>query len=241
MIIATGIIMMVLIYQRRQVQYVSEKEQLRVAFEKEILGTQIEIQEQTLQHISRELHDNLGQVASLIKINLTTINVANAEQAIAKIENTKNLTRQLITDIKALSVNLNGDRLLQDGLAKALEYEIEQLNRTGQFTANFSLEGLVPEINKDQAIILYRMSQEVLNNIVKHSGAQQIKLAVVTAGNLFTLSFSDDGVGFNVAEKMNGNGAGLRNLHGRAKLINAVLTIVSEPGNGTNIVIELPL
>ena len=85
------------------------------------------------------------------------------------------------------------------------------------------------------------MSQEVLNNMVKHSGAQEIGLAVSVTHNLLILIFSDNGVGFNVTEKMNCNGAGLRNLQSRAKLINAKLNIESLPMKGTKVEIEFPL
>ena len=73
LIIAIGIIMLVLVYQKIQVQYLKENENLKIRFEKELLKWQMEIQEQTLGHLSRELHDNLGQVASLIKINLILV------------------------------------------------------------------------------------------------------------------------------------------------------------------------
>ena len=241
LVIATGIIMLVLVYQKRQVQYLSEKEQLKVQFEKELFQSQIEIQEQTLRHISRELHDNLGQVASLIKINLNTLQLADTEKASEKIEDTKHLTRQLIADIKALSVSMGSDRIVQTGLAKAIETEVERLNKTGEFTATYGLQGAMPAIDNDKAVILYRMAQEVLNNIIKHSKAKQINVLLQVSKNLFTLAFSDDGVGFNAAEKLNSSGAGLRNLTSRALLINAQLTIRSTAENGTNITIELPV
>lgn len=240
-VIATGVIMLVLVYQKRQVQYFREKEQLKVAFEKEHLKTQIEIQEQTLQHLSRELHDNFGQVASLIKINLNTIQLSSPEKAQEKIEATKDLTRQLIADIKSLSVSLGSDWLAQVGLVKSLETEVERLNKTGEFTASFEVIGEIPSLNNDKLVILYRMAQEVLNNMVKHSQAKQIKILLHASGNLFILAFSDNGTGFDVDEKMKASGAGLRNLNNRALLINAQLHIQSLPGQGTTITISLPL
>lgn len=239
MIIAAGIIMLVLIYQKKQVQYISEKNQLKINFEKEILASQAEIQEQTLQHVSRELHDNLGQVASLIKINLNTIKLSETEKAVEKIENTKELVRQLISDIKALSISMDGDRIVQIGLAKAIETDVGYLNKTGQFDARFFLEGTMPAIENDRVLIIYRMAQEVLNNSVKHSRAKQIDVTLRVRENLLTLAFNDNGVGFDTEEK-NIFGAGLRNLTSRALLINAQLKIRSSIENGTNIIIDLP-
>ncbi|MEO6354972.1 MAG: ATP-binding protein [Ferruginibacter sp.] len=226
-----------LIYRKNQNAKEIQIEKLKET----LLQSQIEIQEQTLQHISRELHDNLGQVASLIKINLNTLQLNNIPKTTEKIEATKELTRQLIADIKSLSVSLGSDRIAQAGLVKALETEVDRLNKTGQFTALFALEGTMPLIDNDKAVILYRMAQEILNNMVKHSHATQINIFLHASENLFKLQFNDDGVGFNAAEKLNGSGAGLRNLTSRALLIHATLQILSSAENGTSIIIEMPL
>ena len=234
-------ILSIIRYRRKTSLYREEKQLLQSQFSQTLLQSQIEIQEQTLQNISRELHDNLGQVASLIKINLTTLKLNEPEKAVEKIEDTKELTRQLIADIKSLSVSLGSDRIAQIGLVNAIETEVERLNKTGEFIASCSLEGAMPDIDADKALIIYRMAQEVLNNMVKHSEAKHINIMLHAKENVFILAFSDDGIGFNVEEKVNASGAGLRNLTNRALLINAQLHLKSLPGNGTTITIQLPL
>ena len=241
LLITAFVILFLFLYQKKYYQHKKEKAQLQSLFAQSLLQSQIEIQEQTLQHIGRELHDNLGQVASLIKINLNTLQLSNADAATEKIEYTKELTRQLITDIKSLSVSLGSDRITETGLYKAIETEVDRINKTGLFTATYTLQGRLPDIDKDKAVILYRMVQEVLNNMVKHSKASQIDISICTNDNLFILAFKDDGMGFNVEEKMNASGAGLKNLKTRALLINAQLHIQSSPGAGTQVTIELPL
>jgi signal transduction histidine kinase len=228
-------------YQKKQKIHLLEKQQLRSAFAQTLLQSQLEIQEQTLKRVSWELHDNLGQVASIIKINLNTMQLADTAKAAEKIESTKELTRQLIYDIKALSVSLGSDRLKQAGLPRVLQTEVDRLNKTGEFTASFTQEGIMPFIDDDKAVILYRMAQEILNNMVKHSGAINIKLDLTIKGNLFTLAFTDDGAGFDVAAKIESGGAGLKNLYNRAKLINATLNISSNPGRGTYTSIQTTL
>jgi signal transduction histidine kinase len=225
------------LYEKRKKKHLLDRNN----FNNILLSSQIEIQEQTLQHLSRELHDNLGQVASLIKINLTTLQLSDTAKASEKVEATKELTRQLIADIKSLSVSLGSDRLAQTGLAKAIETEVERLNKTGEFIATCELQGAMPDIDADKTLILYRMAQEVLNNMVKHSEARHINILLHVNENVFILAFSDDGIGFNAEEKITASGAGLRNLQSRALLINAQLHIESVPGNGTCITIGLPL
>ena len=235
------IILLSILYSKKQTRNRKERERIQSQFAQTLLQSQLEIQEQTLQHISHELHDNLGQVASLIKINLNTLNLDDTKKAAEKIETTKEITRQLIADLKSLSVSLGADRIARGGLAKAIETEIERLNKTGQFTASLTQEDNIPAIDNDKAVILYRMAQEILNNMVKHSGARQITVLLNASGNLFTLAFHDDGIGFDIEDKKNSGGAGLQNLQNRARLINAQLTIRSTPGNGTSVMIELPL
>lgn len=241
LLVAFFLVLFVLYFFKKKKQILLEKELLKKTFTENLLQSQLEIQEQTLRHISYELHDNLGQVASLIKINLNTLQLNDSFKASEKIEITKDLTRQLISDLKSLSVSLNADRITRQGLVKALETEVERLNKTGQFTATLIQESDIPSVNNDTAVIVYRMAQEILNNAIKHSGAKQIKVSFHASKNLFTLAVTDDGVGFNVEEKMNGGGAGLHNLQNRARLINAQLIIQSTPQNGTTISIELPI
>jgi signal transduction histidine kinase len=241
LILGAFIIFLSILYSKKQMRNKKERERIQSQFAQTLLQSQLEIQEQTLQHISHELHDNLGQVASLIKINLTTLQLDDTTKATEKIETTKDLTRQLIADLKSLSVSLGADRIAQTGLIKALETDVDRLNKTGQFTASLTQEGNIPVLDNDKAIILYRMAQEILNNMVKHSGARQITVLLKASGNLFTLAFSDDGIGFDIEEKKNSGGSGLLNLQNRAKLISAQLILQSTPGNGTSITIKLPL
>ncbi len=217
-----------------------ENESLKAQFSQTLLQSQLEIQEQTLRHISYELHDNLGQVASLIKINLNTLQFADINKATEKVESTKDLTRQLIADLKSLSVSLGSDHLSRTGLVKALEIEIERLNKTEQFVATFNNGTGEIDIPDDKAIILYRMVQEILNNSVKHSQAKHINLIIHNQENKFILAIKDDGIGFNIDEAGRNTSAGLKNLQNRAHLINATLNFYSSLGKGTEVIIELP-
>lgn len=239
LVLVVSFIIFLISYFKKFYKEQVERKKLEFFYKQEIQNSQLEIQEQTLLHISHELHDNLGQIASLIKINLNTIPLNDIPKAQQRIEDTKELTRQLITDLKALSVSLGGDRISQMGLARALEIEVERLNKTEEFKASFIQEGLLPVLGTDKATILYRMAQECINNMVKHSLAKKINVFLKTNENLVTLVLSDDGVGFNVDEQMQTIGAGLKNLQNRAKLINAELSIISTPGNGSTVNIQL--
>ena len=239
MALVSFIIVFIVFYQRRRRTYINELIEVKAKFQQTLLQAQLEIKEQTLQHIGYELHDNLGQVASLIKINLNTLQLDDLVKAGQKIEDTKELVRQLITDLKSLSVSLNSERVSQLGIDKGLENEVERLNKTGQFEIAMDQEGTIPLLDASTTIILYRMSQEIINNIIKHSGAKRIVVSLKATAKLLILAFSDDGVGFDKEEKVKSGGSGLMNLQSRAKLINAQLLIKSSPGSGTVVSIEL--
>ncbi|MCC6289721.1 MAG: sensor histidine kinase [Chitinophagaceae bacterium] len=240
LLLGTFILFLSILFSNKQIKNKKERAELQSQFSQTLLQSQLEIQDQTLQHISHELHDNIGQIASLIKINLNTIQLENVGKAQQKIEDTKELIRQLITDLKGLSVRLNSDRITQFGLIKTLQAEADRINKTGAFSANFASNGADPTLAPEKSIILYRMIQEIINNIIKHSEAKHIDIKLNAAENLFTLVFTDDGIGFNVEEKLTNGGAGLLNLQNRAKLINAQLTIQSTPESGSVFTIEMP-
>ena len=227
-------------YRKRK----KENETLRVQFSEQLLKSQLEIQEQTLQYVSRELHDNIGQMASLIKINLNTMQLQHQEVAEQKLANTKDLIRQLITDLKLLSTSLSSDKITKVGLMQALQNESEKIERTGICKVQFIQHNDVPAVPGEKAIIIYRMVQEILNNTLKHSEATQILLNVHYAKNKFTLIVTDNGKGFDVDHKMNDisePGNGLINMQKRAKVINATLALTSAIGQGTETKISMAL
>jgi two-component system NarL family sensor kinase len=239
-LLVTFIVAFILYYQKRRNAHVSEMNSIKVKFQQTLLESQLEIKEQTLQHIAGELHDNIGQIASLIKINLHTLPL-NDPKAIVKIEDTKELVRQLIGDLKLLTKNLSGDRVSQLGIAKCIEIDVGRLNKTSLFEASLLQEGTMPVVDGNTAVILYRMVQEIINNAVKHSDAKHIDIVLRSSENLLALVCTDDGKGFDQEEKIRSGGAGLINLQNRAKLINARLFIESSPEAGTTVSIELPL
>src|SRR5450432_2905115 len=156
LIVAIGIIMLVLVYQKKQLQYLRDKEQLRVTFEKEILESKLEIQEQTLKNISQEIHDNIGQVLSLAKLNINTMSDATPEALQDKINDSKHLITKAIQDLRDLSKSLNTDYVTELGLSRSIEYELEMIKKTGSYEIQFGIEGKTYRLEPQQELILFR-------------------------------------------------------------------------------------
>lgn len=226
--------------KEKQNNFIINEKELKSHFSETLLQTQLEIKEETLNHIGQELHDNLGQIASLIKIHLNTLQLSDPQKASEKIEDTKELVRQLILDIKSLSLSLGTNKIQQIGLAKAIRIEVQRLKKLDQFTISYSGVEEIMGLDAGKATILYRMFQESCNNIIKHSQAKHIHVLLTVSNNLLTLVINDDGIGFE-PDLLEGNGSGVDNLKNRAQLIKSNLTISSKPNKGTTISIILPL
>lgn len=244
-IVAIGIIVMVLVYQKKQLQYIGEKKQLKDTFEKEILESKLEIQEQTLKNISQEIHDNIGQVLSLVKLNINTMNHKEPELLQDKIADSRKLITKVIQDLRDLSRSLNTDYIMESGLSKAVEYELSMIKKSGEFQVTFDTEGNQYRLENQQELILFRIVQEALHNIIKHSKATKIGVSILFEPGLFTLKISDNGIGFDASQLENDNynnfGLGIRNMYSRAKIINTSFKLTSTIDEGTVITITLPM
>ena len=233
------------IYHKRYRRHLLEKEQLRISYERELLKTQLEIREQTFKNISQEIHDNIGQVLSLAKLNLSTMDpgLPDLEQ---KINDSKKLVSQAIRDLRNLSHGLNTDYISDLGLLRAIEHELESIRKTGGYATELITEGTVYSIDKQSELIIFRIIQESLNNIVKHAASQKIIIYLRYRPEELVLSIRDDGKGFDLtplSEPSNFNasfGLGIKNMHNRARLIGAGFLISSTLEEGTCVMITVP-
>jgi len=227
----------------RKKKFIEEKQIMQSEFKNELLQTQLEIQEQTLKNISQEIHDNIGQALSLAKLNLNTMPPTNDEALQQKIVNSKELVSKAITDLRDLSRSLDTDYVQEMGLQRAIEYELEMIRKTGTVETNMVVEGAMFRLQKQNELILFRIVQETLNNILKHASARSINVNIDYSATAFTLIIKDDGKGVNLQplddEKSN-FGLGIRNMHSRAKLIGADFNLSSSIGEGTEVKIILP-
>lgn len=234
-----------LIFKRRQFLNKRERENLQFLYQKEILRTQLEIQEQTLKNISQEIHDNVGQVLSLAKLNLNMMDVSRPELLRGKIDNTLSQVTKAINDLRDLSKSFNTDNINALGLIKAIANELEIINKTDSHKTEFRITGKSQQLEPQKELILFRVVQEALHNIIKHAGAKMIKVQADYRDAILELCMADDGKGFDLAslnQQGNNNfGLGIRNMHNRAKMIGADFSMSSTVGNGTMVKIIVPL
>jgi signal transduction histidine kinase len=197
-----------------------------------------QIQERTFETISQEIHDNIGQLLSLAKLNLNTTDVNTPSIAQEKIEHSKELISKSITALRDLSKSLNSELIKEIGLSKSIQRELSLLSRSGQYHTSFIEKGTPYQLSKQKELVLFRIFQETLNNIIKHSNARTVNVQMKYENKSFELAIADDGVGFSLPTP--GNGLGIRNMQNRACLIGAELEFRSAVGQGTVISIVLP-
>ncbi|MGZ3814950.1 MAG: sensor histidine kinase [Mucilaginibacter sp.] len=236
------LLLYVFIYNRRKKRHIEEKAQMKLIFDAELIKTQMEIQEQTMQTIGADLHDNIGQLLSLTSITLSSVELDNRAKAQQKIDAARDLTLQSIKEMRLLGKLLQGEQLIGMGLDEAIRYEINWIEKAGKYEVNYTLKGEAPDKNNaDKDLILFRILQEVLNNIIKHSNATQVDIKLEYKTAAIDLQVIDNGAGFDLYEMPEGQkGMGLRNIQKRAEIVGGEVFIQSQPGQGTCIDIFIP-
>lgn len=207
-------------------------------FQKALNSTIIETQEQVLNNISQDLHDDAGQ--QLTYINLVVENLKFDRPEIAgSLAPLSESVQMLSNSIRSISHSLNNQLIMQEDLVKAIEAETERLKNNSSVTISFKAKGKHKKaFGNNEKIVVYRIFQETLNNIFKHSNASAIDITLTT-DPFFELSVSDNGKGFDTGSvQKSASGLGLQNIIKRAEIINFKVIIDSVPGRGTTIILS---
>ena len=209
--------------------------------EQELLKTKLEIQEQTLNNISAEIHDNIGQTLSFIKLNINTIDLYAPDAAQKKLLESKTLLSKVIQDLRDLAKTFNTDFISKTGLAKGLDQQLLFLKKTDLYETILSVNGEEVKYESHRELVIFRIVQELLNNVVKHAEASEIKITMDYLSDKLKITIQDNGKGFDIQQQqLTGNkGLGLSNIHNRIRLIKGQVFYESKPGKGTNVIIEL--
>ncbi len=236
-ILSIGSIQFTLLFYRQR--NLRKKEEER--FQQELLHTRLEIQEQTLKHLSVEIHDNIGQTLSLVKLNLAMIETTALQGSETRISDSHELVSKAIQDLRDLSKSLNTDYISEKGLLRSIAYELEMIGRTGAVKTQFEISGEPVKLGKQKELILFRIVQESLNNCMKHAEANNIRVSVRFGPEKLTLSVQDDGKGFDSSSLSRENtGLGISSLQNRAAMIGAECKITGLLSKGTEVLILLP-
>ncbi|MBM3159450.1 MAG: hypothetical protein FJZ69_06805 [Bacteroidetes bacterium] len=197
---------------------------------------QIAIQEESYQQISSELHDNACQTILLAIINLHRIEKNNPA---IKINDTIELLEETLREIHQLSRSLNGELILSIGLYAALEKQLDRMRNACGMQTSFLIQGKEQHLNDEMELIIYRIVQEALNNILKHAKATRVDIIMNFLEHELCVKIIDNGRGFNQAARKV-ESAGLRNMNFRAASLHGKLNIDSSPNQGCCLTLQIP-
>lgn len=238
-LVLTGMLVFILLfYQKRKFQNFQRISSMEKHFNETLLQTQLEIQEQTFKNISQEIHDNIGQTLSFIKLNMNFVDLDKKIAAEENLAESKQLLTKAIQDLRDLAKMLNTDFIKDAGLVNAIEMQLSILKKMDEYTVTSSVIGKSERYPLQNELVVFRIVQELLNNIVKHSGASKIDVAINYQPARLMITVRDNGNGFDVNDQQ--AGLGLRNMHDRVDMISGTLEIISSPGKGTTACIVLP-
>ncbi|SHM35661.1 Histidine kinase-, DNA gyrase B-, and HSP90-like ATPase [Cyclobacterium lianum] len=230
-IMAVFIITIVVIHRQRQIKNRHKIQILKADYENTILNAEKEIREQTLHHVSQELHDNIGQLLSLTKLVLNNPDGSGLGEG-------RKLINQVIREVRGLSKSINRDYIRELAFEHFLKEELARIEKTGYCTTAFEQSGdPVDMLEGDKKLVLIRMVQECLNNAIKHASPSLISIKLSLDENELVLVIADDGIGFDTSQTS--NGLGIKNLKSRIQAIEGRVEVNSVPDAGTEIRIML--
>lgn len=226
------IVFLFIIFQKKKNVLLLKQAEDKKQFEKEINESQVEIREQILRNISWELHDNIGQLLTLAKIQLQ--NVLENPESINEIKD--NLSN-ILNEVRSLSKVINPDFITNINLGDAIQLEIDRFNRLNYIKSTLIIEGEPFDIDPKAEIVIFRILQEFFSNTVKHSRATELSVFLRYENNTISIQAADNGKGFEF-KSISKNGIGLNNMKKRGLLINADINIESEINVGTKLSIN---
>jgi len=205
----------------------------------------ITVREEEATRIARELHDDVGQRVALLSIGLSRLRHATREDPGPArgpdLGQLQEQTSAIARTLRQISHQLHPAALEHAGLGAALQLMGEEVSRATGLDVRFLNHDDDSAVPSEIALCLYRVAQEAVNNVVRHSGAPSVTMWLRQEGTDLVLEVTDDGRGMDVAGAMPGGGLGLRSATERVRAVGGVLTVESTPGVGTTIRAVIPL
>jgi hypothetical protein len=220
-------------YARKKSELILRNELAKQKFEKTITEVQLEVQEQIFKNIGAELHDNIGQLLSIVHIQLNMLEDKIDSKLTDSVLEANNLVEKSINEIRLISKTFNVEYLKQNTLAEIIQIEVDRFKRLRFIEASLVVTGEEVFINKKDQIIMFRILQEFINNSLKHAEAKALEIRLHFDPDYLSLAIQDNGNGFdtNTVSK----NSGLHNMESRASLIDADFRLSSVIGEGTSL------
>lgn len=233
-----------LFYRKKQVEN-RAKLNAEIATQKEIRTKAIlEAEEKERRRIAQDLHDGVGQLLSAAKLNLSNLDSKfpekNQDQETA-MQNALMLLDDSVKEVRTVSHNMMPNTLIKLGLASAVREFITKLGNAPTLKVDLEIVGLDTRLDNQVETILYRVIQEIINNIIKHAHASHISMQLIRHETELNVMIEDNGVGFDASNIDDFEGLGLKGINTRIEFLNGSVHFDSAPGRGTTVIIDVPI
>ena len=205
----------------------------------------LEIEEEGRRRLSRELHDEIGQTLTALRIEIAhALKQADGGQLKDGLDRARALTERSVQTVRNICLLLRPALLDDLGLIPALQWQLQDFSRRSGIACEFTESGAQDHLPDSVNTCVYRVVQEALNNCEKHAGASRIRVSVRQEPGLLTLEVADDGRGVALDAKgmpSHGRGLGILGMRERTAMVGGKLSFESSPGNGTRLAVTIPL
>jgi signal transduction histidine kinase len=199
-------------------------------------------EEKERQRIARDLHDGVGQMMSVAKMNLSAfesnLKFVNADQQ-ESFEKIISLVDESCREVRSVSHNMMPNALLKNNLAIAIKDFVDKIEKRSLKVRVYT-EGLDDRMDSNLEIILYRVIQECVNNVIKHAEASRLDISVLKDKEGISATIEDNGKGFDIGDKDRFEGIGLKNIITRIEYLKGIVDFDSSPGRGTLVALNVP-
>ncbi|RPE08240.1 sensor histidine kinase [Chitinophaga lutea] len=231
------VVVMVVLQQKQVVQYKLKLKDKDLQIQKERLVAVLQGQETERKRIAEDLHDEVGAQLSVLKLNLNHLQQLAGNGEKERIKETKEFTDTIIQQLRFISQSLHPTTLENLGLSHALDSFCSLMNKNKQIAISFKTDATSYPVDREKALNVYRVVQELMNNVLKHAEAGHVFITYQSTPNLLTIRVEDDGNGllvdkFEESRKKTGH-LGLKNIESRLNIIGGNITFVKNSPIGT--------
>ncbi len=241
-IICMGVVLLNLHFQKNLSLQKLEQKALKSIYQNELLKSSIKVQEEERKRIAQDLHDELGAVLSIIRMHLVMLeqqSTGEAEKLLPGLQNVRHLSETALSSIRSISHQLMPPQLEGFGLIKTLESVIAQINKTGEINIQLTASPDMPHLPWTVNLGLYRIVMELINNTIKHAGANSIHIDLYCQKESVVCNYSDNGKG--LPENITGKGSGHKSIEARVMTLEGTVKIGNAGQGGFYTAIQIPI
>lgn len=244
-ILVVFIFLFLMLYQRRVLRHRTELQRLETEKQQALTSAVLETQEEERRRLATDLHDSVGQVLSAVKMNLSRLEKRHAKATppdpayLDMFASTQEMVNDSIGEIRNIIRNILPPVLRDFGLVEAVRDLCGKIQQSTGLTVQFNYDGEPFRARPESEVMLYRVVQELFNNAIKHAKATELIVSLIRQGDVLTLDFADNGVGFD--QQRVAHGLGLRGMEGRIQLLKGEMRVHSQPGHGTRTTLRVAM